>query len=379
MGSVDGGLSNTFQLTGVGQTVSIPLPTTNSDLLNSVILYNMSPYLISVDMGVSNKGWLGPFMVDRFTMGSQSSVKCTVNAIAGQNPSFPVPVAILSAAFVMKSETADNAGTYPIALLSSQAVIIASVLDIVYPNGTPALTAEGDQINFYDSSGRNVMRLDPVNGVQIAGGSGILPNFTGGTGVNISPLQSIIQFQPNGLVDPNAFGGSVQATISDVGNVSVLVLESGQSVFGGTTASLELSSDTAGDNVPHAIIYPPVQTTDPSFPRGSGPVESWHPLSLNSGWSNAFGVCSVRLNAIGAVEFKGTAIKSTGGVKGETISTLPSAYWPSRTIELAAAGDGNATPPNVMLQILTNGNINFYEGSSTASVAGFDGLSFYQN
>ena len=226
MGSVDGGLSNTFQLTGVGQTVSIPLPTTNSDLLNSVILYNMSPYLISVDMGVSNKGWLGPFMVDKFTMGSQSSVKCTVNAIAGQNPNFPVPVAILSAAFVMKSETADNAGTYPIALLSSQAVIVASILDIVYPNGTPALTAEGDQINFYDSSGRNVMRLDPVNGVQIAGGSGILPNFPGGTGVNVSPLQSVIQFQPNGLVNPNAFGGSVQATISSAGNVSDLVLES---------------------------------------------------------------------------------------------------------------------------------------------------------
>lgn len=117
-----------------------------------------------------------------------------------------------------------------------------------------------------------------------------------------------------------------------------------------------------------AILYKKPGNTTP---------ESWHALSLNTGWSATFGTPSYRINALGAVEFKGLASKSSAPVKGETIATLPVGYRPTRTVELVGGGDGNATPPSVMVQILTTGDINFYEGSSTATACGFDGMSFY--
>lgn len=335
MGSVDGGLSNQFTITALNQQIKIPFPTIDSSLIDSVILMNCSPYLIQVDMGVSNKGWLGPFMVDKFVSGSTSSVNCTPVAIAGQNPNYPIPVALLTAAFVMKTELADNVGTYPIALLSSQAVVIASVLELLYNDGHPSIIAQGNQINFFDDAGNNVMRLDPVNGIQIAGGSNILPAFPGGTGISIAPAQSVIVFQPYGLAS-GVFGPQLQASSTASGGRSNLVVTSGQSTGTSTEATIQFTSDYLGGNDPFLIAFPPLSTTDPSYPRGSGPVETWHNATLLNGWTGLgaagyYNGLRYYLDAAGQAHLDGTLRAPASGSVGPAIINVPAGYRPSTT------------------------------------------------
>lgn len=378
MGSVDGGLSTTYSL-ALNTTVNIPLPTTSPDLMQAVLLYNMSPYLIEVNCGVGSQGWLGPYMVDKFAIGSKNIVACTPVQITGQNPNAPILVATLTAAFIMTADAEENAGTYPIALLSSASVVQASILEIIGsggqveiqagpqasiiingPNGTLTLSSTlnpfDPSIIFNDTSTGNSMEISMLNGIVIVGA---LPMQW-----NVDP--TLGQFP---AISEGLNGSNPQSFIS---------LSSGQ-YLGQAEAFLSVEGQSS-NGVAKAVVQvnQPVRATDPN--SGTNGPETFHSLILQNGWTsgggggNGFNPSYSLDPAANKCLLRGIAI---AGIKanGTIIATLPTGYRPTQRVFAICQGDTNISPFFANLQIDTAGNIKVFN-LLTGDAVTFDNINF---
>lgn len=176
MGSADQ-LSEQISLV-LGQQTTVPLPATDPSLLSAVILYNYSPYLVSVNLGISNVGWLGAYSADKFTLANSTKITILPEAVVGQTPTSPITVATLVAAFLSVDAAPQNVGTYPVTLLGHAGVVLATEVELL------------------DSLGNINGTLDGVSGLQLYGtGTSSNPEFslTPGTGFTIVGPQSTLQ------------------------------------------------------------------------------------------------------------------------------------------------------------------------------------------
>lgn len=116
MGSVSGGLSDKFGLSP-GVQARVPFPY-DSTMLDSVLLYNYSPYLCVVTAGL-NQGWLGPWSMDRFTIGDTATLTVMPDpAGAGSESLGAFSAAHLVAAFITREDAPGHLGAYPVSLTS---------------------------------------------------------------------------------------------------------------------------------------------------------------------------------------------------------------------------------------------------------------------
>lgn len=155
MGSADGGLSAVYPLV-LGTPQKIPAPTDTS-LIDSVILYNYSPFLVQVSCGTSG-GWLGAWSADRFSTGNANVTVIPQEAVGNIPASGIPPVARLTAAWVLSGTAQQHVGTYPVSLLDGVGLIVATELDVVSSSGMNSIVITTDvngdpSILVYDHNG----------------------------------------------------------------------------------------------------------------------------------------------------------------------------------------------------------------------------------
>lgn len=228
--------------------------------------------------------------------------------------------------------------------------------------GAVVLTAT--QVILVDNSGNVVGTLDGTNGLS----------FTVGAQLAIRPNGSIVW----GLAGATEF----IETISDAAGhlFPALVLQSG--TLGGHASNLMAVYGQSSDGTtPGGVVAADrFAGNDPNFlgPQGFAP-DPWHTLILQHGWATGaptYNDPSYRVNALGAIEFKGLC---TGGTHttGTVVATLPAGYRPAATVQINGSGDGTISPFTVVLHVAPNGDITIFESTSTAAVIGFDGTFFY--
>lgn len=219
------------------------------------------------------------------------------------------------------------------------------------------------QVNLVDANGNVVGTLNGVNGLQ----------FTVGNKITISP---------NGGITWNGGAAEFIETITDSAGHSFPALVLGSGTLNNQNENLMAvygqSSD--GSTAGGVVAAYRFAGNDPSFtgPQGFAP-DPWHLLSLQNGWvtgAPTFFDPSFRMNALGAVEFKGLCSGGTH-TPGTVVANLPVGYRPAATVQLVASGDGTVSPFDVSLHVTPNGDITIFESTTAADVIGFDGCFFY--
>lgn len=110
-------------------SLQIPYPTTDPSLMDSVVLFNYSPYVCEVKTGLAD-GFIAPWTVDRFKTGGQNQVTVTPEGtIAGGTKPIPVISNQMLALFVTTDEALQHSGmyTYPQNLIAPDQIAQAIV------------------------------------------------------------------------------------------------------------------------------------------------------------------------------------------------------------------------------------------------------------
>lgn len=401
-----GGTSAIYSIVN-GQTVQIPLPTDGS-LVDSVLLYNYSPFLIQVRIGTAN-AWLSAWMVERITLGNASGVACTaVQPVGGASAS---STGSITAAFILKGDDLSDVGTYPAPLFH-----VAQFLDVYYPDGDIAIgIGPGQQINFYDDvSGDITITLIPgaagftndSNTAQVqilsngAAGAGNFPGvyFLTSTAPGVYNQPAWIQANPdsngnpqlginNGLYTSSATGDILRQRMfmgndveSQLGAIvaATQALVGGQLLWGDTTQQLAVySAASALQN----FLTLQAASTSSQFPIQVG---AWTNITLANGWSN-FGApysnAQARIASDGFVHLRGLLTTGTR-TDGTIIGTLPAGMLPPTQKYLSTTSNvANLSASNPQIVVDTAGNLKIF-GISAYSIAVqivLDGLLFESN
>lgn len=395
MGSVTGGLSAVYSL-ALNQKVNIPYPTSDSSLVDSVLLYNYSPYLVQVSTGIP-QGWLGAWSVDRFTVANAATISVTPIQIVGQPPAAPAPpVASLTAAFILTDEAQIHTGTYPCTLLGRVGPVPATEVDLYDSQGR--LTGQILPLSWKflnpDTHVAILLQDDSNNypilqWIQYAPDNVTIQNVTWLNVVNDGNGQ--LQLGINGPARTDSRGDTVRHR-SYMNNViwtqgpimtTSQVRSGGQVAFTDTQAYLEYwirGVKQMGLVVDASGIYPEI-----GWLRTS-PNNGWTILSFLNGWSwggNPFWGPSAFSLPDGKVMLRGYAKGGTltPGTVAMNIPNVDNAGNPLRPI----AGSGsNGTlwfnsasanaGVNALVQIETNGNVSVWPGSSGGVM--LDGISY---
>lgn len=394
VGSVTGGLSAVFQL-ALNTTVQVPLTASDPSLIDSVLLYNYSPYLVQVKSGIP-VGWLGAWSVDRFKVDSTSNVQCTPIQIVGQPPSAPAPpVASLTAAFILNDEAAIHTGTYPCTLLGRVGPVPATEVDL------------------YDSQGRLVGQILPLSwqflnpdthiGIKMHNDTNNFPTLQwiqyaadNVTTQNVVFMNVVpdgnggLQLGINGSRRTDSRGDLVLDRSYMADNIWTLgsILQATQGRTGGqiamddTTAYVEYwirNVKQMGLNVGPTGVYPTVGWLRSSDSNG------WTLLTYSNGWGwggNPFWGPSALSLPDGRVMLRGYAHGGTL-TPGTLAMNIPATDGVNPLRPTAGSG-ANGTlwfnsssanaGVNALVQIETNGNVTVWPGSSAGIM--LDGISY---
>lgn len=400
MGAGTGGTSTVQSITN-GQTVSIPLPTDGS-LVNSVLIYNYSPFLVQVTLGTSN-AWLSAWMVDKFTLTNVSNIKCNATQVVGG--ASPSSTGQITAAFVLEGDDLTDIGTYPAPLFH-----LAQFLDIVYPDGNPAVQiGPGESITMMDDATGNVTSewtptlFEFINSAN-TGRIRILPNGDPTTG-NFPGIYYDTALTPGAYLNtawmqanPDALGNpqiginsgaytdtsghhNTRGRLLMVDHVSVLqnIDTTTQGALGGAFEASDTNAtmryyDTASSNSTGLVID--------SLTRARIDVAlqldlAWTNLAPAGGWSTAgvpnppFGY---RRLSSGVTQFRGTLL---GGAiaDGTQIATLPAGTFNSAVQTFARVGYTGAGGSGSRVTIDPAGNMTIAGMSGGAGLIMFDGFS----
>lgn len=157
-----------------------------------------------------------------------------------------------------------------------------------------------------------------------------------------------------------------------------LILHSGQATAGDDDVWLYLNDSSQGG--PEVVISPGLSGTAPIFivttePGNPGTAETWHPLTLASGWSavSGFPTPGYRLNALGNVELTGRITHASLASSG-LIANLPAGYYSTyqRGCPVSLVAGSPAASGLPRLYCSTSGQLNIESLSSTAGTVTLD-------
>lgn len=372
-----GGTSSIYTIVN-GQTIQIPLPTDGS-LVDSVLLYNYSPFLVQVRIGTAN-AWLSAWMVERITLGNASGVACTAVQPVGGAAS--TSTGNITAAFILKGDDLSDVGTYPAPLFH-----VNQFLNIYYPDGDIAIAiGPGEEIQFFDDiTGAVQLLITPGTTEWInSNNTGMIwINANGGFGTGGWPeIDFFSANTPGGYMQP-AF---INAVADGAGNPQIGI-NSTLYTFGsiGIRDRLWLSSgaifldiiNTLTQAELNAIQLTPTNTFS-IFPLQTG---TWQNLTLQNSWTN-FGTpysnAQYRLASDGFIHLRGLVTTGTRA-DGTIIATLPSGFFPPAQKYLSTTSNvANLSISNPQIVVDTSGNIKIFgiSGYSSAVQIVLDGLLF---
>jgi hypothetical protein len=237
------------------------------------------------------------------------------------------------------------------------------------------LTINGGDVILTDGSGNVVGTLDGSAGLVLVGNGTLAdPEF------QITPFSDMLWAgsTPTQTQDTSIEVGTI---VDDQTETRIAMILSSGKDNGQAQAMLAVAAAPADGSEPPVVVTGNgtlLVGSDPAGPSGQAVPESWHAMTLVNSWTHAsaFDVPSYRMTAEGKVDLKGVASGGTH-TSGTLVATLPVGYRPTVQRQLVASADGNVSPFCCVLHVATNGQITMFEGTSTADVIGFDGLSFY--
>lgn len=394
MGAGSGGTSAVYNLT-LNQPVSPPFPTPDASLVNSVLLYNFSPFLVQVKLGTSN-AWLGAWMVDKFTIANQSITLTPILAVGGAASN---STGQITAAWILEGDDLTDVGTYPAPLFH-----LAQSLTLVWPDGDPAIIlGPGPQIEFIeDGTGKVLTTLSPTvsewDNSTNTGRIRIEPNGEAGTGTYPNIIFDVAN-TPGGYLNPmwmQAIPDSVgnpQFSINDGVYTSTIwpnnlrqllffrhnsistigaIDTTSQAAFGGqlwwTDTDIKLTVANNGAEMNSAQI-----TRTNSFTTLPWQTGIWQNLTLANGWTvfgAPYSAAQWRLCSDGFIHLRGLIVPGTIA-DGTIIASVPAAAVPGQQKFLPIANDGGV--PDTRVVVTTGGNIQIF-GLSSAHDLSFDGM-----
>lgn len=389
-----GSVSAVYQFNGLNKTVSIPLPT-DPTLIQSVILYNYSPYLVRVDVG-SHQGWLGCWMADEFNNGS-GSLKVTPTQVVGAPPASVPPIAQITAAFILTGDDDTQVGTYPVTLLGR----FLQELDILNSDGTTAvqigpgadikLTGPTNTMElFFDFNNNPAIATYPNSG-SVHNAGGMYTDPSGSVLINGAQYQSsqtgdIVQSQGYftlnqivlGTFNPSASGWE-GAYLNLYSNSAYLM---SQEVIGVPFANAYLQLNGSGlhtalinlNNATNSWVLFSVATDNRPVVSVGG--ETWHALPMVN-WTGTAGFQTPQYTVLAdhTVMLRGSLVPGVGA--SGTIGTLPVGYRPINGTVQFAVGGGASVAANASMRfgINTAGVMNISGQTGVGSFA-VDGVRF---
>lgn len=244
-------------------------------------------------------------------------------------------------------------------------------------SNTGAAIVTATKVVLVDANGNTDGTLDGVTGLVFYGnGSANNP------GLLLTPFGDLVWGGDASLTS----NPSIEIGAGFDGNSNLhpeMKLTSGAFDAGQTFAQLTLvGADAAGD--PGGVMVGPglLLANNPNI--GPSPVpEVWHTLSLQNGWASIgapYDAPSYRVNALGAVEFKGIASGGTA-TSGTLIATLPAGYIPTHTRQVTASANGGTSPFVCLLHVAGSNDTHpgqiTLASTSGGAIIGFDGVSCY--
>jgi hypothetical protein len=181
--------------------------------VNSVLLYNFSPFLVNVRLGTSN-AWLGAWMVDKFTVNNQSITCTPVQSVGGAAAN---SAGNLTAAWILEGDDLTDVGTYPAPLFH-----LAQSLTIVWPDGDPAIQlGPGPVIEFLDDITGMVSTIIEPQGAEWINATNtglIIINPNGDVSTGNFPAIDFQTALTSGAYTQNAW---IQANADHLGNAQI--------------------------------------------------------------------------------------------------------------------------------------------------------------
>ncbi len=247
---------------------------------------------------------------------------------------------------------------------------------VLRSDGTTLATLDQNGLNFYDSTGTNILTsIDDMSEITSTGSNGTLTIFESIVDFNNSSfsLSGQVFDEPASSVNgQNNLIAMVSPTTDAAGAEAILFLQ--QSATGG------LSIYLGGSNSTGAAVNCPISVSGliTPFLVSSQATETWHAFTYVNSWKDfgsGFNTGGYRIDALGRVWLRG-AIQNSGTITdGSVICTLPSGYRPTAEIELpVASGRSNQVLPKI---IITAAGAMSFVGIGTSSPA--DGLCIIDN